>query len=338
MLTRRRLVVLGLLAAGVAVAWVSTQRGDDAAPGRAAVAAAPDPGTTTAEVKALASIGSLSERLDRLPPIAPGDLEGIIDLGGNGCSRQAIQLGTLARTATPRDVCAAEGAAFGVRLRDLRRNPAKLGIIDTDGNFAENVAVPEGWDWWGLTREGLVFCKGRDLGRLRQFGGGSEPLPSCPITRAPEGLLFVNADRRQLVDASGGRVVGLRKQLPSFASVRAFGDGLLAVDADLYRAGRLIASYDLVDAVLLGASGNGDIALVSDVARAHLAVMTRDGTRRAIDPALASLGGAFSPDGEHLLVQRDSDLLIELDAETLRPLARVELEPEAELLDWRPTP
>ena len=93
-----------------------------------------------------------------------------------------------------------------------------------------------------------------------------------------------------------------------------------------------------MDAVLLGASRNGDIALVSDVARAHLAVMTRDGTRRDIEPALASRGGAFSPDGRHLLVQRDSDLLIQLDAVTLRPLARVELDPEAELLDWRPAP
>ena len=80
------------------------------------------------------------------------------------------------------------------------------------------------------------------------------------------------------------------------------------------------------------------MTLVSDVARAHLAVMTRDGTRRSIDPALASRGGAFSPDGRHLLLQRDSDLLIEMDAATLRPLARVVLDPEAELLDWRPVP
>jgi hypothetical protein len=336
--TRRRLVVLGLLAAGIAVAWATTQRGDDAEPGQAAAAAAPEAGTTTAETKPLASIGSLRERLERLPEVAPGDLQGTLDLGGNGCSRQALDLGTLARTATPRDVCAAAGAKFGVRLRDLRRNPAKLGVIDTAGNFAENVAVPEGWDWWGLTADGLVFCDGRDVGRLRRFGGGTEPLPSCPLTRAPEGLLFASADRRQLVDVSGRRVVGLRESLPSFATVRTFGDGLLAVDADLYRAGRLVASYDLVDAVLLGASGKGDVALVSDVARAHLAVMARDGTRRQIEPALASRGGAFAPDGEHLLVQRDGDLLILLDAATLQPLARVDLQPEAELLDWRPAP
>ena len=335
---RRRLVVLGLLAAGIAVAWATAQRGDNSEHGHAAAAAAPKPGTTTTEVRALAGIGSLRDRLERLPAVAPGDLEGTIDLGGNGCSRQALNLGTLERTATRRDVCAAEGAKFGVRLRDLRRNPTTLGVIDTDGNFAENVTVPPGWDWWGLTSDGLVFCKGRDGGRLRQFGGGSRPLPSCPLTRATQSLLFATADRRQIVDENGRRIVTLRKPLPSFASVQTFGDGVLAVDADLYRAGRLIASYDLVDGVMLGASRSGDVALVSDVARAHLAVMTRDGTRRSIDPALASRGGAFSPDGRHLLLQRDSDLLIEMDAATLRPLARVDLDPEAELLDWRPVP
>ncbi len=336
MLTRRRLVVLGLVAAGIAAGWAATSRTGDGASDQAGAAATPTAGATTAEVQPLAGIGSLRDRLERLPPLAPGDLEGRVDLGGNGCSRQALNLGTLDRTATRRDVCAAEGAEFGVRLRDLRRNPAKLGVIDTDGNFAEDVTVPAGWDWWGLTADGLVFCKGRDQGRLRKFGGGTEPLPSCPLTRAPQGLLFAAENRRRLVDGAGRVVVTLRRPLPGFASVRTFGDGLLAVDSDLYREGRLIATYALADAVVLAASRSGDVALVSDAARAHLAVVARDGERRAIDPALASRGGTFSPDGRHLLLQRDADLLIALDAATLRPLARVDLDPEAELLDWRP--
>ena len=80
---RRRLVVLGLLAAGIAVAWATAQRDDDSEPGQAAAAAAAKPGTTT-EVQALAGIGSLRDRLERLPAVAPGDLDGTIDLGGNG--------------------------------------------------------------------------------------------------------------------------------------------------------------------------------------------------------------------------------------------------------------
>jgi hypothetical protein len=338
MLTRRRLVVVGLLVVGLAAGWANTLRDGRTAGQAAAAGAPPISGTTTASTAPLASIGSLRDRLRRLPQVAPGDLEGVVDLGGTGCSRQRLDLGTLVLAATPRDICAAPGAKFGVRLRDVRRNLTTLGVIDTDGNFAENVAVPEGWEWWGLTADGLVFCDTREDGRLRRFGGGTTSLPSCPLTLAPEGLLFAGAGRRHIVDAAGRRVVSLRRSLPSFASVRPFGDGLIAVDADLYRGGRLIASLDLADGVVLGASRDGDVALVSDVARAHLAVMARDGTRRAIDPALASREGAFSPDGQHLLVQRDADLVLELDAATLRPLARLDLDPRAELLDWRSAP
>jgi hypothetical protein len=335
MLGRRRMVVLGLLAVGIAVAWASTLRHDDGAGNQAAAV----PGTaavpSAAVTAPLPSIGSLRERLDRLPPIAPGDLEGVVDLGGEGCSQQRLDLGTLVRTATSRDVCAAPGARFGVRLRDVRRGPPTLAVLDIDGNFSEYISVPGGWEWWGLTKEGIVFCDRRQ-GRLRRFGGGTTRLPSCPIAQGPSGPLFAAAGRRRLIDAAGRSVVSLRRPLESFARVRLFGDSLISVEADLYRAGRLVASYDLTDAIVLGASRNGDVALVSDAARAHLAVMARDGTRRAIDPVLASRGGAFSPDGRHLLVQRDLGLVLELDAATLRPLARLELDPRAELLDWRP--
>jgi hypothetical protein len=333
MVARRRIVVLGLLVTGVAVGWASTLRYEDGAPDQAAAGPAT---TATTESAPLASIGSFRDRLERLPPVAPGDLEGVLDLGGDGCARDRLDLGALVRTATPRDVCAAEGARFGVRLRDLRRNPGTLGVIDTDGNFVENVPVPQGWDWWGLTAAGIIFCDGDERGRLRAFRGGTTPLSSCPLTVGPSGLLFASADRRAIVDGDGRRVVSLRRRLPGFARVQTFGDGLIAVDADLYRAGRLVVSLDLTDGVVLGASRTGDVTLVSDAARAHLAVMLRDGTRRAIDPSLASRGGALSPDGRHLLLEHDDRLLLDLDVATLRPLARIDLDPRAQLLDWRP--
>ena len=235
MVTRRRIVVLGLLAVGVAVGWASTLRDDGGAPDQAAAAAPTTTAATTAAAP-LAGVGSLRDRLERLPALAPGDLEGILDLGGDGCARERLDLGTLVRTATPRDVCAAEGAKFGVRLRDLRRNPTTLGVIDLDGNFAENVPVPQGWDWWGLTAAGIVFCNGDERGRLRAFGGGTTSLSSCPLTVGPDGLLFAErrppGDRRR---ARADRIVSLRRRLPGFARVRTFGDGLIAVDADLYR-------------------------------------------------------------------------------------------------------
>ena len=336
MVARRRIVVLGLLAAGVAAGWASTLRDDDGAPDQAAAAGPTTTGTTT-DAAPLASVGSFRDRLERLPAVAPGDLEGVLDLGGDGCARERLDLGTLVRTATPRDVCAAEGAKFGVRLRDLRRNPRTLGVIDTDGNFSENVPVPQGWDWWGLTAAGIVFCDGDARGRLRAFGGGTTQLSSCPLTVGASGLLFASADKKS---DRRRRRPPRRVAPPSPARLRTGADVRRRPDRGrrrpVPRRSPRSSSLDLTDGVVLGASRSGDVTLVSDAARAHLAVMLRDGTRRSIDPTLASRGGALSPDGRHLLLQHDDRLLLDLDAATLQPLARIDLDPRAELLDWRP--
>jgi hypothetical protein len=46
----------------------------------------------------------------------------------------------------------------------------------------------------------------------------------------------------------------------------------------------------------------------------------------------------LEPDGTRLLVQYDEDLLVVLDAATLPPLARLPLDIDAALVDWRPAP
>lgn len=340
---RRRIALLALLAAGLAVAGAAVARqGADTVSGLASPAtedATTDAGeaVTTAP---LAKLGSIRDRLERLPPIAPGDLEGTLALGGNGCSQQTLELGTLVHSATRREICIAPGGQFGVRLRDLRRNPRDLTIVNAAGRFSERVAVPDGWDWWGITTDGLVFCDtregGRDQpGRLRVFGGGTRDLPSCPLTLGADGLLFVGPGGRSLVDAGGDRLVALRSRLASFAQVRTLGDRLTVVDGDLYRDGRFVRALNLAGGLLLGASRDGDVALLSDASGTQLTVLAGD-ARRDIDPALAGSGGAVAPDGTRLLVQRDESLLVELDVATLRPVAQIALDPPGQLFDWRP--
>src|SRR5262249_7830297 len=155
----------------------------------------------------LAALGTLSDRVARLRELAPGELSGVLDLGGNGCSQQTVDLGTLARSTTPRDICAVPGGQFGIRLRDVRRSPRALGVVDLDGRLTETIAIPNGWDWWGVARQGIVMCHEQDgLGRLRRFGGATTPLPSCPLTQDRARLLFAGAGRRTIVDEAGNRI------------------------------------------------------------------------------------------------------------------------------------
>jgi hypothetical protein len=339
-----RVVLAGLAAVAVVVGGsIATRDGplgsrgasppDDAAASATTSDGAPAPTTS------LPALGTLSDRLARLPEVGPGELEGLLDFGGSGCEQVTLDLGTLDVTGTQRDVCAVAGAKFGVRLRDVRRNPDELGVVDLEGRPAETVPVPAGWDWWGVARDGVVFCKGSDgAGRLRRFGGGSTPLPSCPLTQARDGLVFLGRDRRSIVDQAGRRLAAQRDRISRFASVRPFGDGLLAIDTDLYGPdGRRLASFDAPDGSVVGASRDGRVVLVAEAAGTRL-IVYRDGTPHDIDQALATRGGLVSPDGRHVLVQRDARLLVELDAVTLRPLGRLLLDRRGELLDWRSKP
>ena len=333
-----RLVLAGLAAAAVfAGASLATRNGPLGGRGGSAARDAALTATgTTAPTTSLTELGTLSDQLARLPAVAPGDLAGVLDLGGTGCEQLTLDLATFAVTGTPRDVCAAPGARYGVPVRDVRRSPSELAVVDLAGRPAETVPVPAGWDWWGVAPDGLVFCKGSDgPGRLRRFGGGSRPLPSCPLTQARDGLLFLGRDRRSIVDEAGRRLAAQRGRISRFASVRPFGDGMLAIDMDLYGpGGRRLASLHDPDGIVMGASQDGRVVLVSEAAGTRLFVY-RDGKPHGIDESLATRAGLVSPDGKRVLIQRDSRLLIELDATTLRPLGRLELDRRGELLDWR---
>jgi hypothetical protein len=290
----------------------------------------------TAPTASLAGLGSLADRLARLPAVAPGELAGVLYTAG--CPPATLDLDTLETATPPGEVCAAPGARFGVRLSDLEETDRELSVVDLNGRPVETVLAPDGWDVFGLARQGIVFCRAdeRPGGRLRRFGGGTVRLPSCPLARTRAGLLlYPGADGRSVIDERGRRVAAVARPVKAGVSgVREFGDGLLAVDHELYRDGRRIASYDEAITVF-SASRDGKVALLhgTDGSEVRLFVY-HHGDLHVLDGELIQGGpGVVAPDGQRILVQPDSTTMIEIDPATLRPLAR--LETVDLVVDWR---
>jgi hypothetical protein len=160
-----RVVFVGLAAAAAVVVGSIALRdgplgGGGASASHDSTLTAAGAGPSTAPAPSIRPLGSMSERLARLPPVAPGELDGILDLGGDDCLLQTIALATLVRTGTPPGLCAAPGGRFAVRLNDLV--PRQLDVVDMSGRAAETIAVPDGWDWAGITRQGVVLCQHDD--------------------------------------------------------------------------------------------------------------------------------------------------------------------------------
>jgi hypothetical protein len=332
---RGRVVLVGLAAVAVLAGGViATRHGSEGVDAGAEADAAGTPtGTTTGP----AGLGSLSDRLRRLPELRPGELDGTLRVVAEDCRWQDIPLISLRSTGPSAKVCAAPGAAFGIAplvpgdapLRDVR-------VVDLDGRPSEQFHLPTGARLIELRREGLVFCTpSRHAGRLRRFGGGTEVLPGCPLNLGGP-LLFAGPGRRSIVDAGGHRIAVLRAPLDPAAAVRMVGDGVLAVGTAIYRDGRLLAVFDHPGGVVLGASRDGRVAIIGNGTGLGL-FLYRDGVVHPLDMALAAHAGAVAPDGTRLLVQHGDRQLIELDSATLRPLARLELTTAPDNgLDWLP--
>jgi hypothetical protein len=337
-----RVVLAGLTAAVVFVGGSIATRngplgggGDDVEAGRTT----PDAAGATAQTTSSTGLGTLSERLARLPSIAPGELAGVLEVRTGECSPATIDLGTLEMSARRADVCAAPGARFGVRLLDIEADRRNIAVFDLDGRPIETVAVPAGWLFYHFARRGIVLCddEGRQ-GRLRRFRGGTTRLPSCPLGETRDGLLlFPGAHRRSVIDERGRRIVALSRPLQQFPTIHELGDRLLAVDADLYRDGRRIASDGGGAHFVFGASRDGKVALLEGDGTMFL---YRDGVLHPIDDALVAgsdvPAGVVAPDGRRILLQSDNETLLEIDAATRRPLARLELGARGYLSDWRP--
>src|SRR3954462_15926959 len=256
-------VLAGLAAAAVLVGGsIATRNGplgatDGAGDGALSASSA----QVTAPTASLAGLGSLADRLARLPAVAPGELAGVLYIGG--CPTAILDLATLETATPPGDVCAPPGARFGLRYGDRQGDNRELPVVDLDGKPVETVQAPDGWDYIGLAQQGILFCRGDDgqEGRLRRFRGGTTRLRSCPLTQTRAGLmLFPGRDGRSVIDERGRRVLALARPVHEGAGVRELGDGLLAVDNELYRDGRRIASYD-EGSFVTSASRDGKVAL-----------------------------------------------------------------------------
>ena len=110
------------------------------------------------------------------------------------------------------------------------------------------------------------------------------------------------------MDDRGRRVLTAPTRLARFPNIRELGDGLLAVDAELYRNGRRIASYGKAGLTILGASRDGKVALLQQQDAKQLFVY-HDGVANPVAAALSgdSGGGVVAPDGRRILIQRDRD-------------------------------
>jgi hypothetical protein len=289
-----------------------------------------------APTTSLAGLGSLADRLARLPAVAPGELAGVLYIAG--CPPTVLDLATLeTRTAPTEKVCAALGARFGIRFSELQAaGPFRaIPVVDLNGKPVETVHAPDGWDFFGLARQGLVFCRDADPpeGRLRRFRGRTTRLPSCPLGQTRAGLmLYPGGDGRSVIDERGRQVAAVAGPVQAgVTAVSEFGDGLLLVDHDLYRDGHRIASFP-EEHLVRAASRDGTVALL--LGADERTRVYHHGQLHTIDDELVRGGpGLVAPDGRRILLQPDSTTMIEIDAATRRPLARLDT-PEL-AFDWR---
>jgi hypothetical protein len=335
-----RVVLAGLAAAAVFVGG-SVATGDGPLGGRGAGSGGTARSATadgaTASTASLPTLGTFWDQLARLPAVAPGELAGVLDVFADDCSPDRIDLGTFERAATHTDTCAAPGAKYGIRSGD--EPESQVEVVDLDGRPVETVAVPRGWWFSGVTREGIVFCideDGATRARLRRFRSSTtRRLPSCPLSTRDGRLLFASADRRSLIDERGRRIATMAGHLPRITEIRPIGDGLLAVNTELHRNGRRIASYGK-GVSILGASSDGSVALLRN--ETEELVVHHSGAQHALSRDLTGVTGygVVAPDGRRILLQReDRDDAIVIDAATRRPLARLEIVAGAFVFNWR---
>jgi hypothetical protein len=332
-----RVVLAGLAVAAVFVGG-SVARRDGPLGGRGAESGGPARTATAdgapASTASLPTLGSISDQLARLPAVAPGELAGVLDVSVDHCSSDQVDLGTLERASPPPDTCASPGAKYGYRGGDWPEDQVE--VVDLDGRPVETVAVPSGWFFAGVTREGIVFCiedGGATRARLRRFLGTTKRLPSCPAGRTGDGRpLFASADGRSVFDERGHRLATMAE--PLHTDVLSIGDALLVVGNELFRNGRRIAS----DGSILGASSDGSVLLFQRDETRELVVYHR-GVPHVLSKDLTGVAGSgvVAPDGGRILIQRDRGAGIVIDAATRRPLARLDIVTGDFVFNWRPS-
>ncbi len=340
-------VAVVLAVAGVAGASLVSSGGARSGP------EPPEPATTGASAPApeLASaVGSLAERLERLPPVVDGTLEGRIHRRLPACRWKATDLETgVDLELTPPGRCplwlpgwrysfqfAVEQSANApiVRAVDVFRGTVAAGRIELPHQPSGGAAgTPQGrfaLCLRGEAPETRVYRGARLVRRVRACG----PVAFGEEFLFQDGARFRDADHRVALDFGDPELY-----------VQPAVNGLVVVAAgrnvEVYRGRRRIQRFPLPDGVAAGnvvdsdasESGGTVVLRVHRVSAADIVVL-RAGTDEVGRTQVGTvLTARVSPDGRSLAAVI-AGVPVVLDAATLAPTARLAIEPEAALVAW----
>lgn len=341
-------VAVVLAVAGVAAASLVDS-------GRAKPGAEPAAPTTTsvenaATPRLAAGIGSLRERLHRLPLVEPGAFSGRIARRLPACRWASTDLTSGTDTdVTPPGGCplwlpgwrysfefAVEQSANDpiVRAVDVFEGTRSTGHIDLPLQPADGAA--------GTPRGKFALCLRGDRQETRLYRGATllQTVRACKPVAFGEEFLFQDGTRFR---DTGGRVV-LDLGGPEFY-VQPAVNGLVVVAAggevSVYRGRRRVRSFPLPPGVTPGAIVDSDVSETGRtvVLRFHAVsaadiVVLRAATDEVARTQIGTvLTARVAPDGRSLAAVVAGVPVI-LDAATLAPVVRLAIEPEAVLVAW----
>ena len=320
---------------------------------RTGVAAEPSPPAATtaaAERDRVTAIGSLADRLERLPVVEPGTYAGRIHRRLAACRWLATDLATGAEEdLTPPGRCPLwlpgwryafmfsfeqSANALSVRAVDVFQGTRPAGRIELPHEPTGGAAgTPRGW---------FALCLRGDRPETRIYRGARlvRRVPACGPVAFGEEFLFQDGARFR--DA-GGRVVLDLGDPPVY--VQPAVNGLVVVVAQgtvaVYRGRRRIRSFPLPEGVPAAAVVDSDtseqgetVVLQFHAVSAADIVVFRAGTDAVGRTQIGTvLRARVAPDGRSVAAVV-AGVPVVLDATTLAPGARLALEPEAALMAW----
>jgi hypothetical protein len=337
-----------IVVAGVAVASLADSRSSG---GSTRAAVSTSPATTAPPPKTTPDVGSLTEQLERLPAVAPGELQGRIHRRLPACQWRSTDLATGADDdVTPPGRCPlwvpGWRYAFQFAVEQSANAPIIRGIVVREGAKAVGrIRVPEEVTGGAAGTPGgrLALCLHAERDETRIYTGArlDRIVPACDPVAFGEEFLFQDGARFR--DADGRVVLDLGRP-PVFVDPVANGL-VVAVTGDdrlrVYRGRRLLHERALPPGLretdVLDADADRDGGTVVLRVRRELESDLAVVPMRADTSEESRVGSVLSvwmaPDGRSVAAVVAGVPVI-LDAGTLIPRARLELEPGASLEAW----
>ena len=337
-----------LAVAGVAAASLADSRSSGGAPRAAATT---QPATTPPPADTVPAVGTLTDQLERLPAVAPGELRGRIHRRLPACQWRSTDLATGADDdVTPPGRCPlwvpGWRYAFQFAVEQSANAPIIRGIVVRAGTReVGRIRVPEEVTGGAAGTPGgrLALCLHGSRDETRVYTGArlDRIVPACDPVAFGEEFLFQDGGRFRDDD---GRVVLDLGRPPVFVHpvasglvVAVTGDGLLRV----YRGRRLLHERALPDGLretdVLDADADRDgstvVLRIRRGVQSDLAVVPMRGADVQESRVGSVLSAWMAPDGRSV-ASVVAGVPVILDAGTLIPRARLPLEPGASLQAW----